>query len=183
MKVGLSSQVGAVAFLIIGLVIGAGLVFMTTYLNGGYSVDTTTTTATTTVLSTYTSVDVSTDVLATTTTVTVTNPTTVIGSAQVTASVVACNYNTMVSGAEACEVVLTNSGNVSTGTTGACTLTYEGGNHQGEVSGGGTVAAGSYITVTCAFAVGTGLSPGTQITGAIYLTNGGSALFSGTASA
>jgi hypothetical protein len=180
MKVGLSGQAGGVAFLVIGLVIGAGLVFVTTYLNGGYHTESTTTTST--IVSSYTTSEFSTYTLATTTTVTITNPTTIIGSAQVVASVVACNYNNMVSGAEACEVVLTNSGNANTATTGSCSLSYGGGTHEGEVTGGGTVAAGSYLTVTCSYKVGSGASTGTQITGAIFLTDGDSALFSGTAS-
>ena len=103
-------------------------------------------------------------------------------TARIQASVTACNYNTLVAGAEACQLILTNSGNANAATTAACSLTYGGATHAGVVGGGGTVTAGSTLTVTCAYTVGATATVGSQITGSVILSNGGNALFSGTAS-
>ena len=166
-RVAISSRARGALLLIVGLALGAGLVFVSTYVSGGNHTETVTSLST----------------ITTTTTATVTQtPGGFSVTAQVEASVNECNYNGISGGAEACQVVLTNSGNLSVSTTGSCSLTYGGGTYAGILSGGGTVAPGSSLTVVCASASSTGAGAGVQVTGSISLSDGGMAVFSGTAS-
>ena len=77
-----------------------------------------------------------------------------------------------------CNLMLTNDGSRSTATTGVCSINA-GGDVSGSVLGGGVVPAGGSLPVQCV-AHGGDLSPGSQVSGALTLTNGGSAFFIGT---
>jgi flagellin-like protein len=110
-------------------------------------------------------------------------------TAQVQASVTSCVASG--SGAtaqETCSLVLTNSGNANTLITGVCSLTFGGSTYTATASATGTstttVPSGGSGTYQCQDAAGTGHSAGagSQVTGAVILSNGGNALFSGTGS-
>ena len=181
MRRALSGQAMGAALLVVGLAIGAGLVYVTTYVNG---VPTKSVTLTTTQVST------SVTTQTTTETVTETNPFGgSVGVAQVSATVTSCQW----SGThEYCEVGLTNSGSIDVATTGACSLDYGGQTYGGytgpslaaAVSPGASqqIVVGGSVTGNCQGSSGGAAVAGVQVTGTISLENGGEALFSGTAS-
>jgi len=108
-------------------------------------------------------------------------------TARVQASVTNCSWNTA---NEVCTLILVNSGNANTATTGSCSLTYKGATYGGESSNvnppvapvSQAVNSGGSPTVYCMGLTGAAAGAGTQITGSVILSNGGNALFSGTAS-
>ena len=162
------------ALLVIGLAIGAGLVFT---LNYTFDVLTPRTITTTWVETSF---------------VIITLPATVTSStayAQISASVTTCQWS---GSDEYCEVGLMNSGEAGTATTGNCSLTYGGKTYAGytgptlatAVSPGGPqqLIPGSNRTTYCQASTGGEAEAGEQVTGSIHLANGGEALFSATAS-
>jgi len=83
----------------------------------------------------------------------------------------------------ACTLSWTNTGNANTATAGTCSISYGGTTLQGAISaGGGTLASGASGSLTCTANAGAGnpaMVAGESASGAVSLTNGGSALFSG----
>ena len=102
-------------------------------------------------------------------------------TARVQASVTSCT--SPAANQQDCALVLTNSGNANTTPTGSCSLTYGGHTYAGTTAVP-VITAGTSVSVTChtANAAQPVATLGSQITGAVILTNGGNALFSGTAS-
>lgn len=171
-KVGLDKSAG-LAILVIGLAIGAGLVFTLNYTYDVLTPRTITTTWTETSF------------------VVVTIPGTLTSTtyfAQIQASVLSCGWS---GSSEYCEVSLINSGNLVTSTTGNCNLTYSGQTNRGytgptldsaaspgapqQLVPGGTV--GTY----CQASSGGAAEAGAAVTGSIVLAYGVEAVFSGTA--
>ena len=173
MNKGVPSRTVGLALLVIGLAIGAGLVFT---LNFAYDVLTPRTLTTTW---TETSIVV----------ITVPGSFTTAGQAQIEANVTSCGW----SGThEYCEVALTNTGNLGTATTGNCSLSYGGHSYPGYT--GPTVASstspgapqqlipGKSPTVYCQASTGGAAGSSVLVTGKILLADGTSALFFGIAS-
>jgi len=77
-----------------------------------------------------------------------------------------------------CQLTLTNVGARDTSTTGTCSMSA-GADENGSVVGGGTVPAGGSLSGVECVAHGY-LSTGSQVSGALSLTNGGIAFFVGT---
>jgi hypothetical protein len=77
-----------------------------------------------------------------------------------------------------CQLTLTNIGLENTATTGVCSL-RAGAVETGSVVGGGTVPAGGSLSGVKCVASGNP-SPGSQVSGALLMTNGASAFFVGT---
>ena len=194
----MSGQVSFAAFLIVGLLIGAGLVSIVNYANGGTThtvVSDFTEFATTSIVQTVTTTSVQT--VTSTAFQTVTEIVSQsVSVAQISAMVSSCQHDNATG--EYCTVVLTNTGNANTSTTGsqaaagACSLTFVGVTHTGyeadtlahalaNADGGETIDAGGTATVVCD-APGSQAPPGAQVTGTILLIDGGEALFSTTAS-
>lgn len=173
MKKGASGRSVGLALLVIGLAIGAGLVFT---LNYTYDV-----------LSprTYTSIWTKTSIVV----ITIPGPiSTSTGFVQISASVTSCQWS---GSHEYCEVTLTNSGSLGTATTGNCSLNY--GNQTYKGNTGPTLGSASSpgapqqlisegsATTYCQASVGGAAVAGSQVTGMILLADGGQAIFSGTA--
>lgn len=78
-----------------------------------------------------------------------------------------------------CLLTLTNTGAQDTFTTGSCTLDA-GAVLSGNVVNGGTVPAGGSLTNVQCVTHGVDPSPGSQVSGVLSLTNGGTAFFVGT---
>ena len=152
--------------MILGVLVGAGLVFGTLYATGSFSSRTVTETVTTTSILTITPSGV------------------FVGTAQVQASVTSCTAAAGPSAPETCELVLTNSGNASVAVTASCSLTFGGHTYSGTTSAQPTIPAGGSASLNCVGpnAAGAFATPGIQVTGAVILANGGNALFSATAS-
>jgi hypothetical protein len=163
----------ALALLVIGLAIGAGLVFT---LNYTYDVLTPRTITTTFVVTSF---------------VILTMPalnTSTSGFVQIQASTTTCQWT---GSHEYCEVDLRNSGNLVTATTGNCSMIYRGNTLAGYT--GPTLATatapggpqqlipGTTRTAYCQASTGGAAGAGTQVTGTILLANGGEAIFSGNA--
>ena len=99
-------------------------------------------------------------------------------TAQVGATSVACTHGA--GGTANCAIILYNNGNSPAKTTG-CSFTGSNGAGAGTLTGGGTIPAGSTLSITCTTGATAGATnPGTQATGSIGLSNGGDALFTGT---
>jgi FlaG/FlaF family flagellin (archaellin) len=77
-----------------------------------------------------------------------------------------------------CQLTLSNMGNRDTSTTGSCSLNV-GTAVSGLVVNGGIVPAGGSLTNVQCVTHGVDPSPGSQVTGALSLTNGGIAFFVG----
>jgi len=156
--------------LVIGLIIGAGLVFAAFSLNGGSKTVTSTETTTLTLLNTYT-------------------VTTGTGSytqvVQISTTVDSCNQVTIQSGTqhdEQCSLVLTNTGNAGVADPTQCTMTFGGATHAAEFTkDSGSLAAGSSESGTCTNTDNSVASAGEQITGNIPLADGGVLVFAATA--
>src|SRR2546426_6582619 len=164
-----SSQVTGAALILVGLVIGAGLVFLTTYLNGGpptrtiSEISTLSQTITSTQIISEKSTPVAaitlTQTVTTTSTVTVTITTTPFtNSAQVQASVTTCTYT--VPTYESCVLQVLNSGSATA--TAGCSITLGGVAYTGttttttnHVQESITVPAGGSTTVYCNLAAAT----------------------------
>jgi len=191
-----SSQVTGAALILVGLVIGSGLVFLTTYLNGGPPTRTISeiSTVSQTVTSTQVISEKSTPVAAITMTQTVTTTSTVTAtittnpftnSAQVQASVTTCTYT--VPTYESCVLQVLNSGSANTATAG-CSITLGGVTYTGttttttnHVQESITVPAGGSTTVYCNLAAATppeAPALGSHVTGSLQMTNGASIPFS-----
>ncbi len=78
-----------------------------------------------------------------------------------------------------CQLTLTNEGGHNTATTGACYLDGRI-NISGDVVGGGTVPAGGSLGGVQCVAHGASLQSGSQVSGALPLTNGAILYFIGT---
>jgi len=106
-------------------------------------------------------------------------------TARISANVVTCSHNLATVGLAYCEITLTNSGNAAA-TAEGCSFTGTNGGGAGTLSASPTAIAAETPSVTtttpvtayCVAAVGT--TAGTEAAGAVTLSNGGSALFSGT---
>ncbi len=169
-----SSQVTGAALLIVGLVAGAGLVFITTYVNGGPS--------SRTVVETSTLVQTTTSTLVTTLTL-YTRSGVTTGTAQIQASAQSCASDGGAPPAEACDVVLTNTGNSAASATASCSISWGGVGHTGVFAPTSAVTPGNTLAGTCTAASAAGLAnPGLQVTGFVIMSNGANALWSTTAS-
>jgi hypothetical protein len=179
---------------------GAGLVFLTTFLDGGPQTKTltetstlpTTVTATTTATSTLTEVTtlestttatlVSTQIVTIVTTYATTeSPTGPTATAQISVTQTALVHGAAL--ALSGSLVASNTG-TSNVAVDSISLTYGGQTCTPVTTGLGTVAAGSSLTITLgtqtATSCGTVSSSGEQFTGSLSLSNGGSAQFTGT---
>ena len=161
------------ALLAIGLAFGAGL---TVTLGFTYDVLTQRTVTTTYTMTSF---------------VVITVPGTVTTTAlyaQIQASVVSCLWS---GSDEYCEVTLTNSGNLMTATDGNCSLTYSGQTYAGHTGPTLNSSAspgapqqlipGKSVAVYCQASSSGIAAAGAQVTGSISLSDGGAAVFSGTA--
>ena len=81
--------------------------------------------------------------------------------------------------ATVCQLTLANEGLDDTATTGVCSL-QDGSLMSGSVVGGGTVPAGGSLSDVECVANGGNPIQGSQISGALLMTNGASAFFTGT---
>ena len=202
MRIAISGLVSGAALMIVGLVIGAGIVFATTYVYGGPATRTVTETVTTStngvVTNAVTTTVTTTARTAATATVTATLVTTLtvyssstVYAAQIQVGGVSCKAST-ITHQEDCALVLTNSGNADTATAGTCSLTYGGGTYSAYFSTAGNSAgpgepvsinAGTSVNGHCTSSNAAGsATPGTQVAGSIALSNGASVPFSTTAS-
>ena len=174
MSKGVSGKSTGLALLVIGLVIGAGLVFTLSYT---YDVLTPRTVTTTWVETSFVIITIPAPINST------------ASHAQIEASVTACQ---MSGSHEYCEVALTNSGDLGTATSGNCSLTYGGQTYAGYT--GPTLAtatapgapqqliSGATRTAFCQTSTGVAAGAGTQVTGSIFLADGNEAGFVGIAS-
>ena len=179
-----SSQATGAALLVVGILIGAGLIFTTLYISGNLGSKTVsgTATLTSTLTNTVTNNVINTVTSVVTSIVTVSATTPNGGTAQVQASVTSCVADGTTG--EICNLVLTNSGNANVLPTGSCSLTYGGRTWSGTTATT-VLAAGSSGSYACTSNGGTGQGSavvGSQVTGSVILSNGGNALFSATAS-
>jgi len=174
LKKGVSGKTTGLALVVIGLAIGAGLVFT---LNFAYDVLTPRT-----ITTTWTETSI----------VVITVPgtfTTTTSYAQIEANVTSCGWS---GSHEQCEVVLKNFGNLGTATSGNCTLSYAGHAYTGftgptQASATSPGAAqqlipGNSVTSYCQAATGGAAGTEAQVTGSILLADGVDVEFSGTAS-
>jgi len=105
-------------------------------------------------------------------------------TARIAATTVTCSHNGATGGLAYCQLTLTNTGN-SAATAEGCSFTGTNGGGAGTLSASITVIAAETPSITtsapvtayCVAAVAT--IQGTQATGSVGLSNGGSALFSG----
>jgi hypothetical protein len=174
MRTAMSGEATGAALLIVGLVIGAGLVLVVTYVNGGPTPRTVTVTTTETTILVYT----------------LTNTfRTTASFVTVTATVTSCQW----SGThEYCEIVLSNTGNSNTATTGNCSMSYGSKTYVGytgptlasSVSPGAAqqLISGGSATVYCQASSGEAAGSGVMVNGTLSMGYGGVALFSGSAS-
>jgi flagellin-like protein len=108
-------------------------------------------------------------------------------TAQVSANVVTCNHTTGGAGGTLayCQITLTNTGN-SAATPQTCSFTGSNAGGVGTLAStkagaayaGGAISPGTPVTAYCI--AGVAATAGTQATGAVGLSNGGSALFTST---
>jgi hypothetical protein len=169
-----SSKTTGLALLVIGLTIGAGLVFTLNYTYEVLSPRTITTTWTETSI-----VVITIPTVITSTTVYV----------QIQASVTSCQWS---GSHEYCEVVLKDSGNLGTATIGNCSLSYGSHTYAGYTGPTLTSAAppgtpqqlvpGSSRTSYCQASSGGAAGAGTQLTGTVLLGDGAEVGFSADAS-
>jgi len=173
MRRGVSSKGIGLTLLVMGLVIGAGLVFTLDYAYDVLTPRTLTTTWTDTSF----------------VVITVPGPvTTTTGYANVQASVPSCLWS---GSHEFCEVVLTNSGNLGTATSGNCSLMYGGRIYSGYTGPTQASAAspgapqqlvpGGTATTYCRASTTAAAGVGAQVIGSIFLADGASAIFTATA--
>jgi hypothetical protein len=84
---------------------------------------------------------------------------------------------------ERCSVVLTNYGDAGTSTTKVCSLTFGGSTHTATFTmTSGSLSPSSSESGTCTNSDDAVAPVGSQVTGSIFLANGGNAIFSGVAS-
>jgi hypothetical protein len=162
-----SSSSTSAALLVLGVVIGAGLIFGTLYASGS--------------LGQRTLVRTTTQVLTTTQTSTTSLfivAVTSLQSAQVSAQVTQCSHNA--NGTDSCTVTLTNSGTANTAAT-ACFLSVSGVATQGTLTGPAKTSIPASASATGACRVtAAAQTVGSQAVGSFSLSNGGSVPFSGT---
>ena len=94
--------------------------------------------------------------------------------AEVTASEAMCSS---VVNLTTCQLTLTNQGTHSTATTGVCSI---GGASSGSVASGATVPAGGSLQGVRCEVHGSAVAPGSNVQGAVSLTNGATLVFFGT---
>jgi hypothetical protein len=172
-KVVFGKSVG-LAILVIGLAIGAGLVFTINY---AYDVLTPRTITTTWTLTSFVVITIPGTITSTSST------------AQIESGVTSCGWS---GSSEYCEVSLSNTGTLVTATTGNCNMTYEGQTYRGytgptpgSASSPGApqqLIPGKSVTTYCQASNGGKPVAGTQVTGTVFLADGGEAAFSGVAS-
>jgi hypothetical protein len=177
------TQLAAVGLFIIGIVIGAGVLYATTNTSGISGTKTETFTLAGTQTMTLTSIrtvtstqtlSTATLVLVQTSTVTIIRTTT-SAFAQVSAQVVSCTRSA--NGTNYCAVTLTNSGTAGAGVTG-CHISISGTSATGRVTGQTTIAAGTQSTAYCS-AAGPVQASGSQAPGFFSLNDGSTVVFSG----
>ena len=189
------SSVVAVLLLVIGLFVGSvgyyalqGAPAVTTATTISTTTATTSTTKTATVTQQTTTTQFSlTTQLATTTLIvatTVTGSSTGGGVADVQTLVVSCTAAEGPAPPETCSLILVNYGPATVGVASSCSLTLGGKTYAGTTSAQPTIVADTSSGLNCVGPVTAGAyaTPGSQVTGSVSLTNGGSALFSATAS-
>ena len=174
MSKGASGKSAGLALLVIGLAIGAGLVFT---LNYTFDVLTPKTITTTWVETSF---------------VTLTIPATTNSTsshAQIEAILTSCQRS---GSQEYCEIALTNSGSLVTATSGNCSLTFGGQLHEGYTGPSLATATApgapqqlmpeATRSTFCQASNGPAAGAGTQVTGTILLADGDELGFAGTAS-
>lgn len=169
-----SGKTVGLVLLVMGLVIGAGLVFTLNYTYDVLTPRTVTTTWTKTSI-----VVITIPTVITSTTVYV----------QIQAAVTSCQWS---SSREYCELSLNDTGNLGTATTGNCSLSY--GSHTyagytgpslGSAASPGSpqqLIPGGSTTTYCQASNGVAAGAGRQVTGTVALADGGEAAFSAVAS-
>ena len=174
MKTGASRRTAGLAILVIGLAIGAGLVFTLNYTYVVLRPRTITTTWTVTSI------------------VVITLPTVITSTMvypQVQATGTACQWG---GSQEYCQVVLKNSGTLGTATAGNCSLFYGGRSYEGYTgpTAASAVSPGapqqlipaSSVTAYCQVTNSEAAGAGVQVTGYVLLADGNDAFFSAIAS-
>lgn len=163
-----SASSTAAVLLMLGIAIGSGLIFGTLYASGS--------------LGQRTEIQTTTQFVTTTLTLT-TTPTSgvIVSSAQVSAQVTRCAAGAgTVAHNNECTVVLTNTGTIDVAVTGG-SVQINGVSMACNPAPSGTVYASSSLTVTCLQRAATfGQTIGSQAVGQFSLSNGASAVFSGT---
>jgi hypothetical protein len=174
------SNTVAVLLLVVGLVIGAGGLFVvqnsptkatTTESTTVTTIESTTLVSTTTQFSATPQISTTTLTLVSTTTTTVTGPE--IYVAQVSTIVTSC-YDAN----GTCHIALMNTGNLTVSAI-SCSFTGKDGG-LGFMFHGGQVVAGGSLVLSCQTQAKEGIGVGSAATGAVGLSDGGSAPFSGT---
>jgi len=177
LRTSVSSSASGAIFVVVGLLIGAGLVLATTYANGEPKASTITATQLETVdTATQTFVVTTVSTIATVTVTTTQSSEFTATTASISLGAASCTdtIDTV------CTMAWTNTGNANTQALAACSVSFGGSTYSGAITGAPVnLASGGSGSLTCTATNPVALQAGEAVSGSVSLENGGSALFSG----